>query len=759
MPLSTQFSLSLELMKLPPVQSALAYSAESIISLARALKRSGSDILVEEDLGSIFGRAKIVHSLEKHFKDVVKIASFVPLHPSSEITLDAGPGATVRRALKDTHYLATVIQLSFLGWMHETTSLASVLVENMNQRFQSGIKGATPDPDYEGILTTLQACLSQTSQYPWETLVRLVENKFQKSRSWLHLQRSPLKRLSPNTLLAAMDYLYLVQSLPEDRFMMIDNQMGLVPIILWANCILGLRVLVQDSPDGNVVFGDGGNPQVIIKWNKDWLLYEAELVSPPTVCLLDGDMNVILTTPVEENEAMQLEGEGRHRLEGYGTTFLRRLFNKTTIVADDHAIYPETAQFAIAFAIALSRVMRRVPFPDRGRTTVPPQCCRTTEIWQIKDSSHILFDGIPLDWGAIESYIESVPPENGSWRTPPTIRAYLEKILPQKALYMYSKDRLISDIKRVASWILAFAQVVEVKACSQLPLIWDPEWIVCPDIMNWDGQKPIDIQSNIWFSTIIHMLVGQSSGKVLAGSGNRLFLVCERGWSLYYSNLGDNDPGPINCESLSIKRGVPTNTRTQERRYQISDAPRIRPPAPPKGPAPSPWVIEKSGSYVPRCFTPVVKRTEHYSSRSRDFWLSIRYDIVESWPEGVKKYSLYASHRQFHEALWGVVKTAPCAHPKDLSKSEVLDLGVVTVKGFDWTSEMGTENHRICVCLVTGDSRARWLVIGGIIRDADGAENVSEGLTRRVMLRCDSCCVNCAIQSASSLEGKWLVIL
>ena len=89
----------------------------------------------------------------------------------------------------------------------------------------------------------------------------------------------------------------------------------------------------------------------------------------------------------------------------------------------------------------------------------------------------------------------------------------------------------------------------------------------------------------------------------------------------------------------------------------------------------------------------------------------------------------------------------------------MLDLGVVTVKGFDWTSEMGTENHRICVCLATGDSRARWLVISGIIRATDTAENVPEGLKRRVMLRCDSCCVNCAVQSASSLEGKWLVIL
>ena len=759
MPIATQFSLSIELMKLPPVQSALTYTVDSIISFARALKRSGSDILVEDDLGAIFGRARIAPSVETHFKDVVKMASFVPLHPGSEIVLDAGPGPTVRRALKDRHYLATVIQLSFLGWMHETTSLASILVENMNHRFQAGVPGATPDPDYEGILSTLQACLSQTTQYSWEMLVGLVEHKFPKSRAWLQLQRSPLKRLSPNTLLAAMDYLYLVQSLPEDRFMMIDNQMGLVPMVVWANCILGLRVLVQDSPDGDVVFGEAGNPQVIIKWSKDWQLYEAELASPPTVSLLDGEMDVVLTTPPDENEAVQLEGEERHRLESYGTTFLRRLFNRATIVADNHPIYQETAQFAVAFAIALSRVMRRVPFPAEEPTTVPPQCCRNTEIWQIKDSSHVLFSGIQLDWGAIEGYIDSVTLDNGSWRVPPTIRAYLEKIQPDKRLNLYNKGSLISDIKRVASWILAFAQVVDVKACLQLPLIWDPEWMFCPGIMMWDGEKPIDMESNIWFSRIIHMLMGQTSGKVIVGSGERLFLISERGWSLYHSNVGDNDPGAVNCESLCIKRGVPTNTRTQERRYQISDAPRIRPPAPPKGPAPCPWKIEKSGSYVPRCFTPVVKRTEHYSSRSKDFWLSIRYDIVESWPEGVKKYSLYASYRQFHEALWGVVKTEACPHPHDPRKEEELDLGVVTVKGFDWTTESGTENDRVCVCLVMGDSRARWLIVGGIIQDTDEAVNVPDGLARRVMLRCDSCCVACAVKAASSLEGKWLVIL
>jgi hypothetical protein len=55
-------------------------------------------------------------------------------------------------------------------------------------------------------------------------------------------------------------------------------------------------------------------------------------------------MNIVMTTPPEEGEAEQLEGEERHRLAGYGTTSLRRKFQRTPIVKDNHVIYPETAQ-------------------------------------------------------------------------------------------------------------------------------------------------------------------------------------------------------------------------------------------------------------------------------------------------------------------------------------------------------------------------------------------------------------------------------
>jgi hypothetical protein len=188
MPLQGQFSLSLELANILPIKSALNYTVNSLIGLVRDLKRSGSDFLVEEDLVAIFGRGRIVPSFQASFREAIQVAFFMPLHPESEIILDAGPGATVRRALKDNYYMATVIQLSFLGWMHEATSLASVLVETMNRRFQSGVQDATPDPDYDGILGTLRSCVSQRSQYPWQKLVQIFEAKFENSRSWLNLQ-------------------------------------------------------------------------------------------------------------------------------------------------------------------------------------------------------------------------------------------------------------------------------------------------------------------------------------------------------------------------------------------------------------------------------------------------------------------------------------------------------------------------------------------------------------------------------------------
>ena len=55
MPFQTQLSLELELAKIFPIRGALAYSADQLVNLVRALKKDRSDFLVEENLASIFG--------------------------------------------------------------------------------------------------------------------------------------------------------------------------------------------------------------------------------------------------------------------------------------------------------------------------------------------------------------------------------------------------------------------------------------------------------------------------------------------------------------------------------------------------------------------------------------------------------------------------------------------------------------------------------------------------------------------------------
>ncbi|KAL9126851.1 MAG: hypothetical protein Q9175_007844 [Cornicularia normoerica] len=755
-----------------PIRSVISYSAESIVNLVRALRRSGSDFLVEEDLAAIFGRVKIEPSLEHEFRDVVKIASFTPLHAQSSIVLDAGPGPTLLRALKDRYYMALVIQLSFLVWMHEETTLATALVESMRSRYESGVQNTTPDPDYDGILRTLQACSSQTSQYRWDNLVALVVRRFPASRQLFRMDHSPLKSLSPNLLLGAMDYFYLVQSLPEDRFVIVESQRGVVPIIVWGHYILGLTVLVNGSPDGDVIFGRTEGPQIIIKWSSAPINPTNQVegwLSAPMIYLLDASQEVLLQTEPVDNESTRIEGQECHCLKGYGTTFLQRLFNKIKLVEDDDPIYVETANFAVAFALLLSRSMRRDPISDehRGKKDfeIPAQCYLSTEPWRLFNSSKLLFAGIELDKRVISGFAEKLTGVSVADMTvPPGIRNYLEKPdhdqYAQTFQYRVAKDHFIEDIEQIASWVLTFAQVVDIESCADLVLIIAPGWMFCNGVVGWNGLEPIEIESKVFFDLVLKMMRKDTTRGTSIVDSEGIFLTSHHGWSLFHSSVGDCDPGQVNCKLLSIKRGVPTNTQTGERKYRIADAPAV------ERIVRTPIIIDKGNSYLSRCLSKVHKRTEHYSSRIDEFLLSIRFDIEDfEYPqyisrrnpeEGNTRYSIYASQSHFHEALWGIIKTIPCTHPKEDSRPLPLDLGTVTVAGLTWANGDGqaTSAQRICICLVNEDARARWLVVHGLIPNSDAG-----ALRRQVLLRCDGCCEDCAVKAASAMQGNWLVVL
>ena len=581
-------------------------------------------------------------------------------------------------------------------------------------------------------------------------LVSLVESRFERSAQWFRADRSPLRRLSASSLLGAMDYLYLVQSLPEDRIMMVENQMGLVPLVVWAHCILGLTVLVNGSPDGDVVFGRSSTPQVIINWSHEFQLsgyaQKVEEYSFPAVYLLDGDMDVVLSIDTENDEVLNIEGEERFRLRGYGTTFLRRLFNKHSIVVDDDPLYTEVVQFTITIAIIKSKALHR---GGRIGSRVTQQFYERTEYWRIMTSSAMLCSGITFDEKEINHYVKQLTGvQNSGMALPPTLRRHMEEA--RSGSGGIESDGFRRDIERLASWILGFAQVVGLEACSDMPLIYDPynTWFRC---LGWDNSGPVQIGSNVWYNLIVTLMVSGIGKRLYPLDGTFLFSHC--GWSVFMKRIGDIDTANVKAGLLSLKRGVPTSTRTNERKYQISDA------IPPltKGNFRAPLKIDIKDSYIPRCLSTVLKRTEQYSSRGLKSLLAIRFDIDESSaplrPGEEAKFSVYASYKHFHHGMWGVIETMACSHPRGGSKLCKLDQGVVTAKGLDWATYCGSDkfHERICIILVRGDARARWLAVA---RSTDLDRSKAN-----IMLRCDDCCEDCAVQTAIAMEGKWLVIL
>src|SRR5271155_3097371 len=100
MPGYVGFQLAVELTNLIPKELAttgITTGITKLVNFARELRRSGSDIVVEEDLAEIFGRGRVSANLEKQFKAQVQIQRFTPLSHGSEVMLVEGTGPTMLR--------------------------------------------------------------------------------------------------------------------------------------------------------------------------------------------------------------------------------------------------------------------------------------------------------------------------------------------------------------------------------------------------------------------------------------------------------------------------------------------------------------------------------------------------------------------------------------------------------------------------------------------------------------------------------------
>ena len=786
--MNSQFSLALELLNVFPIRGAIDSAASQLLKFARDLQRSSSDIVVEEDLAAIFGRGRINVELEDKFKNTVKVQTFTPLSHGSNVRLDSGPGPTLHRALSERRYLATVIQLSLLAWMQNRDKLAAMLTTCMQRRIETGVHEAS-NPGFEGVCNTLAACSSQCSSFTWSFYVEQMEDKLRCSLPGYRFHDDYI-RILESLLLGAMDYLYLVQSLPEHRKILISSQVGCMIIIVWAHCILGSTVAIAKAKGlaNMIIFGEDKDPHVIITWQECRSDHADDTYSnfitkcrneKPSIRLLDQDMMVVLRSiPEEEQESHQLmaSGQDRHPLLGYGTVCLHRRFNSSAIIAEKHPVYAESAKLITAIAVHISnRLNRRMDHNLRGEEFESlPQYKIKTELWRFLAAGKIIFDGIKLDPAGVDMYVryydDLVLDEHN---LPKSFHSILNTATQCDSSLPQAKG-LFKTLERLAKVVLLFGNVANVEDCAEMPIILDRTYLEFQTEVSRICKNP-RARVSIAPETIFYGIAQLMADGLVYKTGRFdpqqyaeiTFLFSDFGWSVFLDTVGDKDPAAVKPHHVHVSKSVPTNVKTNERRPLIIDGlinftpdfPRVYkvPPA-------------QTGLSIPRAVAEVTHRMEYWITGSREFEMSIIMVVEPGKDSELHQFDFqpikdWTYHRYMHEQIWETFTTPACDHQPEARPKKPLNLGPEAVAILGWSTgeamHGGPYTQRILIFLIRGDSRVRWLAVRNAtgLGTPIGSEAPEPSDKSEVMLRTLDCCDECALNHASALPGKWILIL
>ena len=666
------------------------------------------------------------------------------------------------------------MQLSFLGWTHDRTTLASTLSECLESRFEKNWSPLT-SPGFEGIFRTLGTCSSETSDFDWSFYLEVASTRLVTLIPTINslVFRDDYLALTPGLLLGCLDLLYVVQRTPEERFMTINKSQGILTVVVWAYYILGLSILVKDMQSlEEVMFSNDAypNPVILFKLNGVSAANDAT-----AVCLSDKHKELLISIDRDAEGIKPMEALERLKLRGYGTVALCRLLDESldTFIrkpATPHLV--EGAEMTIAMACLISRRMARVWQETDEAGEIVINC--DIKFSQIYDAARLFFahpfsnsfaDRLRYEENSTEQLFKMMR-DCQTWRDmqfPPALEKRRETAKLSSG---------IPELCDLASTLICMAMSTNLHECVDLKLIapgslTDYGGNLFRKVSHMAGMIKIgsmDIFDQMRYLITRPGLFGGSASS--AGWDN--FMVSDFGWTISLTAYGDNDPSVVDPERICLFKGRPTSTKTLELKHSVRDEPDVPMEITPGGQLPFDPVSDRGTStYRPRCISPVVKRTEYLASRHDGFHLSVRLSGFHSehldetgnrpWFHSINGY------RGLHEALWKSHLAPSCSHRlektdlDEVTTKAKLGMGVATGAG-PWTWVLRGESfedplpERLAVVLVKGNRRARWLAVAAALR--------CQGIaSRKVMLRGSTSCEDCAVQAAAELPGKWAIII
>ncbi|KAL9104841.1 MAG: hypothetical protein Q9187_008855, partial [Circinaria calcarea] len=428
MPLDSQFSLSLELSKIIPFSSALNAASRGMLHLVREFQNSGSDVVTEYDLAEVFGRNFIAPRFASTFRTAVKTSISHRLSNIAELVLEAGAGPTVKRALNDSLYFPTVVQLSLLLWPHEVESLAKALAKAFEHRAP---KPARNIPRIDLLRGTLECIRQQTSGFMWEFLFAAEE---QRLSDILELTQPYDARPIPYVVLEPLlDALTAIQRIPDQYYLQVRTAQGTVTLVIWAHHVLGLTIEVRSSR-GTLKIG-----KEEVKMSIDC---RADCPSPEVILFNEAnDITFRAVTELGEKDPV-LEPICRHPLHGYGSRLIGLEIHDKSFSRD---LVLHTVNSALRIAEECKAGQEKGGFDVRADSHVPSK-------EQIVEVSSILFPQFDVSLSELNSLAQETCMLRSDWNLATFPTAFTEYFSANRG----SKKSIERLMKTLCHIILAF---------------------------------------------------------------------------------------------------------------------------------------------------------------------------------------------------------------------------------------------------------------------------------------------------------------
>lgn len=755
MPFTSQFALSLELSRLVPLGLVTSKAAELVMKLARDLQNSGSDIVIEEDMVNLFGRGRIPAQFASSFKTAVKKSSSNKL--CEGIDLQTGAGPTVVRGLQQLPYFSMVVQCSLLAFCHDKWSLAEVL----HQIFEIQLEEAPQNtqiresPSQEGIAGFLEACANQTAEFGWWRLLEAVQRS-------LHGDADEKESIPPAILRSAIQMFAMVQTLPEDRMILINTHKGIDILVVWAHHVLGLTVYVKLAlENGNKIqetrFGDGP-AQVVIEYPERGIIAPF----PPSITMLEtsnmdrpGMPREVLFKIVAEPEDNTLYATNLVPLKGLAKSILR--FDK--MVSEKHiALERHQCLLAAAYALRLSRhgVLKSQAFDTYSDSELSQDMEHETAAFSrryfpdlvgLLTAVKVLCNDSSIKWTEIEEH------ERVNFVGDSTELVYskftqglIEKIPAiESDVFHRNSDMTWAAIKHTISLLsvvmLAFSHVRDLQDCIDACFSADSQVVASCQLVNRFLNRPestseLEIREDDFLEIVQRLSVG-SYGSI-EDEYIRSDALSAHGWTTFRSTLNCPDPDLVQPFSMCVRKGTPCRNGIYRRAV-------VQGPVSPDL-ACSDWLLEhEAGDNIAlQCISIVRFGNPMIGDRRECFIVNLR---LEHEVGGLNR-QRRTGFKELEYALLYAQKTMLCGHPS--KKGYKLELPA----GFGSFSEFGEGDekapaHRVALIMTAHNCASRWRALIAIAQKKE----------RPVLLRGADCCFDCVCVQAAALSTPCFVVL